>query len=199
MKRILMAFLSALPAVVVGAENFAEADIRFFEKEVRPLLNEHCIRCHGGKDGKGKVKIKSGLQLISRKGIALGGDRGSAYDASEPEKSLLLHALSYEDEDLSMPPKEQLDEHSREVFKDWVERGMPWSPEDADRLVEGETEDHAITTVNAHSKNYWSYKPMKLPVVPVVDSKEWQAPIDAYIWNGVSKLGIQPNEKAKRS
>ncbi|MBL6705103.1 MAG: hypothetical protein ISQ06_03260 [Planctomycetaceae bacterium] len=42
---------------------FADEQIAFFEKEIRPILFEHCFKCHAGEDA------ESGLQLTSRQGI----------------------------------------------------------------------------------------------------------------------------------
>ena len=198
MKRLLgMLACGIVPGV--AAKEFSPDDISFFKEEVRPLLEDHCIRCHGGKDSKGHAKVKSGLQLVSRKGIVLGGDHGSAFNEEKPEESLLLHVISYEDDNLQMPPKGKLDEKARGVLADWVKRGMPWTPEDADYLVEVEEDDKSITTINEFSKSRWSYKPMARPDVPSVSNEDWKAPIDAFIHDGVNKLGLKPNGPASRA
>ena len=198
MKRILSVLLGGV-VPCLSAKEFSSEDISFFTNEVRPLLEEHCIRCHGGKDSKGHHKVKSGLQLVSRKGIVNGGDHGSAFNEEKPEESLFLHVVSYEDENLQMPPKGKLDEKARSVLTDWVKRGMPWTPEDADFLVEVEEDDKSITTINEFSKSRWSYKPMARPDVPAVGNEDWKAPIDAFIYDGVNKLGLKPNGPASRA
>ena len=93
MKRLLIIPLLAASATAT-AQSFSSEDITFFKEKIRPLLEANCFKCHGGKDEKGELKIKSGLQLISRKGITMGGEHGAAYNEKEPEKSLLLHVLS---------------------------------------------------------------------------------------------------------
>src|SRR5205823_352221 len=45
--------------------------IEFFEKQVRPLLVQHCLACHG-------EKKKGGLQLDSRAAMLKGSDSGPA-------------------------------------------------------------------------------------------------------------------------
>src|SRR5690349_8895810 len=82
----------------------AEADPKaFFEKDVRPLLADHCFKCHGAES-----KIRGNLNLMSRAGLTKGGDLGPAFDEKEPAKSLLLKAVEYKDDDLQMPPKGKL-------------------------------------------------------------------------------------------
>ena len=60
------------------AETPNSADGEFFEKEVRPLLVEHCFKCHGN------GKAKGGLSLSSREGILKGGDSGPAVIPNDP-------------------------------------------------------------------------------------------------------------------
>jgi len=45
------------PTAPVGAARAAPADGEVYEKEVRPLLARHCLKCHGGE------KPKSGVNL----------------------------------------------------------------------------------------------------------------------------------------
>ena len=46
--------------------------IAFFEAKIRPVLVEHCDKCHSAKS----EKIKSELLLDSRAGVVKGGDTG---------------------------------------------------------------------------------------------------------------------------
>ena len=78
-------------------------DAAFFKKEVLPILQKSCFRCHGEKE-----KLKGHFRITSREGILNGGDQGAAYNEKEPEKSILLEMISYKDGDHEMPPKEKL-------------------------------------------------------------------------------------------
>lgn len=195
MKRLL---LIPLFASVANAQSFNGQDVAFFKEKVRPLLEAKCIKCHGGKDDKGKLKIKSGLQLISRKGIITGGEHGTAFNKDEVEKSLLLHVLTYEDTDLKMPPEGKLSDEERAIFAEWVKRGLPWTKEDMNFMHEMH-EDKEITTVNATTKAFWSYKALKRPATPEVDHPTWSVhPIDAFIYKRMAAKGLKPNEPASR-
>ncbi len=74
----------------------------FFENNIRPLLQDRCIECHGA------AKQKGGLRLDSREGWQTGGDTGAALVPGKPEESLLLKAVRYTLPDLHMTPKERL-------------------------------------------------------------------------------------------
>src|SRR5690349_12799590 len=82
----------------------ASAGDEFFEKKVRPLLAEKCLNCHGGPGG----KVKGGLKLTARAALLEGGDSGPSVVPGEPDKSLIVKAVQYTDENLKMPPKGKL-------------------------------------------------------------------------------------------
>ena len=82
----------------------SDAGVEFFEKKIRPVLAEHCYKCHSQK----AEKLKSGLYLDSRNGFLKGGDTGVAVALGEPKRSRLIEAVRYKNPDLEMPPKEKL-------------------------------------------------------------------------------------------
>jgi hypothetical protein len=181
---------------------FSADQLAFFEDEVRPILAEHCFKCHGGEDSKGRLKVKSGLQLISRRGVMIGGDHGSAIDLNDPAKSFILKATSYEDEHLTMPPSGKLSDAQLVTLKKWVEMKAPWSPGDIDVLVEVEEDDNT-TKINETTQSFWSNKPLKTPAVPsLADSKlaDWVAnPIDSFVAEGLSNNNLEPNPRATKT
>src|SRR5216684_4093064 len=73
--------------------------VRFFETAVRPVLVEHCQKCHG------EAKQQAGLRLDSRKALLGGGDSGPAVVPGKPDESRLIRAVRQVDDDLKMPPK----------------------------------------------------------------------------------------------
>src|SRR5436309_14881739 len=93
------AFLA--PSLAAVGEPSREA-VEFFEKKIRPLLVDNCFKCHTG------PKLKGHLALDSRAALLKGGDTGPALVPGEPEKSLILKAVGYEDAELRMPPRGKL-------------------------------------------------------------------------------------------
>ncbi len=89
----------------------APKGLAIFENRIRPLLVEHCYRCHGDEP----KKLKGGLFLHSRNGMRRGGDTGPALVSGNPTESLILSALRWED-DLEMPPKEKLPDSDHRRF-----------------------------------------------------------------------------------
>src|SRR6476619_4429459 len=95
----------------------------FFEKKIRPLLIEHCFKCHG--DLKGK-EPKGGLRTDTRAGLLKGGDNGPAIVPGEPDKSRLIAAVRYHNPDLQMPPKGKLSDAAIADLAAWVKSGANW-------------------------------------------------------------------------
>src|SRR6516162_3663604 len=93
---LLPSMLSAAPA----------EGIEFFEKKVRPVLTQHCYRCHSGQ----AKKLRGGLRLDSRAAMLKGGDSGPSLVAGQPEKSKLIEAVGYKNIELQMPPRDKLPE-----------------------------------------------------------------------------------------
>ncbi len=84
----------------VRAEEF-ELQLELFEKQIRPLLVEHCLKCHGPE------KQEGGLNLATRESLVKGGDSGTALVAGKPQESLVVEAVEYLGEP-KMPPSGKL-------------------------------------------------------------------------------------------
>src|SRR4030095_9427625 len=76
----------------------------FFEKRIRPVLVERCYKCHSSES----EKVKGGLLLDTREGLVKGGDNGAVIVPGYPEKSRLIEAIRYTNDDFKMPPKHKL-------------------------------------------------------------------------------------------
>src|SRR5688572_18172922 len=103
--RLTGAIFCSLLVAGAGAAGAAEPtaeELRFFETSVRPVLVEHCQKCHGPE------KQWSGFRLDTREGLLKGGDSGSVVMPGRPEESRLILAVRHEDADLRMPPEEKL-------------------------------------------------------------------------------------------
>src|SRR4051812_44310695 len=93
----------ALNAGSAAAEPAGDG-VAFFEKNIRPILVEHCYSCHSEQ----AKKKKGGLLLDSRAGWQAGGESGPAIVPGDLAGSRLIKAVRYADSDLEMPPKGKL-------------------------------------------------------------------------------------------
>ena len=192
--------LASLVSLVSPCLAQSSDDVDFFRTKVKPILQENCFECHGGSDGKGGFKVKSGLQLISRKGLLKGGQHGPAYNDKDPLKSLVLEVVSYSNDDLQMPPKNKLDAEQVGLIAEWVKRGVPWTPEDADLLHEIADANSENTTVNEKTKAHWSYRKMLRPEVPTAGtSAAFVHPIDRLLEVKRAANGLSANPIASKA
>ena len=160
----------------------SDASREFFEKKIRPALEEHCIRCHGAK------KMQGGLRLDSREGWQKGGDSGAAIIPGD-EESLLLKAISYEDASFEMPPRGKLPEKVREAFRTWIQSGA-FDPRR--QQATGEMESPEAPTV-ADGRNFWAFQPIRKPLIPDVSNKSWvNNDLDRFILAKLEERGLDP-------
>jgi len=168
----------------LSAADFAAADLEFFEKKIRPVLAEHCYKCHSA-DAK---KLKGGLRLDHRAGVLKGGDTRPAIVLSKPEKSLLIEAIGYGNVDLEMPPRGKLSAAQIADLTEWVRRGAPWPEE----TVTAGGADKEFNLQDRRAK-HWAWQPVKSPTPPKVKLASWVAsPIDHFILAKLESVELQP-------
>ena len=169
----------------VAAADQAES-LEIFEKEIRPALLEHCVRCHG------ETKQQGGLRLDSKEGWEQGGDSGPAIAAGD-SASLLLEAIRYESGGYEMPPKGKLPEATIKAFEKWVQLGA------ADpRSNPVATPRNSAPSVE-EGREFWSFRPITSPPVPKTKDQEWAAnPIDQFILSKLETAGLQPAPQASK-
>jgi hypothetical protein len=121
--------LILLNCAVWGADANEADGVAFFESKIRPLLAERCYECHSSRS----KKVKGGLLLDTREGLLKGGVDGSVIVPGDPDKSMLIESVRYQNEDLQMPPKEKLSDGQIADLVAWVKMGAPdpRTPEDS--------------------------------------------------------------------
>ena len=158
---------------VRAATSFPAEDIEFFEQRIRPLLAERCYECHSA----GAKKLKGGLLLDSRATALKGGDTRPAIVPGQPDKSLLIEAVRYGNQDLQMPPKSRLSDAQTADLAEWVKRGAPWPTETSTTRVAAKDFD-----VQQRKQAHWSWEPPRSVPPPAVKNTAWSAqPVDRFL------------------
>jgi hypothetical protein len=70
-----------------------------YQKDIRPILEASCVRCHG------QERPKAGLRLDSLEGVLKGSKEGKIVNPGSSEKSQIVLASSQLDPKTAMPPK----------------------------------------------------------------------------------------------
>ncbi|MFZ4595479.1 MAG: DUF1549 domain-containing protein, partial [Verrucomicrobiaceae bacterium] len=117
-----------------------------FEKDVRPILKEHCFHCHG-EDG----ETKSGLDVRLARSIAKGGEDGPAIIAGKPETSHLLTLIK----NAEMPKgKAKLKDKDIRTIEEWIAQGAKTARPEPEKLGP----EHAFTD---EERAWWAFQPIK--------------------------------------
>lgn len=161
----------------------AEADGPDFERQIRPLLQQHCGRCHGASQQQG------GLRLDARHTFFRGGDSGPPAVAGKPESSELLRRLRSTDTADQMPPEgARLSVTEIELFEHWIASGLDWPETAYDREA---TKDHRL--------EHWSFQVPRLVDPPTIAAAPADATsIDRFLMQRLESAGLQMNPRADR-
>src|SRR5438477_3555196 len=170
--RLILVVVMFSSAALVSAAELKPEDYDFFEKKIRPVLVEHCYKCHSASS----EKLKGELFLDTKEGMLKGGESGKlAVVPGDADKSRLIEAIRYANDDLQMPPKKAGGKLSDEQIADfiaWVNLGAP----------DPRTGKSEVRNPKSEPKRFWSFQPPKEPLVPKVKNTRWpQTPIDHFI------------------
>ncbi|HEX3146798.1 MAG TPA: PSD1 and planctomycete cytochrome C domain-containing protein [Gemmataceae bacterium] len=167
------------------------ASPEFFENKVRPVLIEHCFKCHG--DSKGK-EPKGGLRLDSRAALLKGGDNGPALVVGAPDKSKIIEAVRYQNADMQMPPKGKLSDAVIANLTAWVKAGAVWPGEAAGPAI-----GIAAFDLAKRKREHWAWRPVRAPDVPSVRDASWPASaVDRFILAKLEANKLRPALPAER-
>jgi cytochrome c553 len=154
-------------------------DNEYFEKFVRPVLVNECVKCHEPQ------KQKGGLRLDTRAAMTKGGDTGPALNSDNLAKSHIIEVIRY-DGDVKMPPAGKLKDEQIQVLTAWVKAGAPWPEAGATAAGNNNKFD-----VFARAKLQWAYQPVRKSVVPAVkNTARVTNPIDSFLLAKLEPHGL---------
>jgi mono/diheme cytochrome c family protein len=183
MRRILlMVFLGLLGR---GAAADDRAAVDRFESRVRPILHDHCVKCHGPE------KQRGGLRLDSRKAMLAGGKTGAAIVPGNAGESLLLEKIVAGE----MPPEEEPRLVAAQIaeIRRWLDAGAPM----LDRPDSG-TPDR---------QDHWAFRPpdrqavlaaLKRAELALPSGSRSRHPIDTYIAAKLAEAHLSSAPPASR-
>jgi hypothetical protein len=185
--------LSLSGFVLAGEERDSAKDQAFFESKIRPQLAQYCYECHSAKSG----KSKGHLRVDNLSALLKGGESGPAIVPGAPEKSLLVRAIQYTDENTQMPPKGKLPPLVVEDLTRWVKMGAPWPAEKSESSTAA-----APVSGNNYDKlraEHWCWQPVKAVEPPIVQDTTWSRDdIDRFVLAGLEKNKLPPAPDAER-
>jgi mono/diheme cytochrome c family protein len=169
-----------LAAFLVAADKTTRADEMLFRRQVAPILEQHCLRCHGQKTARG------GLSLATAAALLAGGASGPVVAAGKPSESLLVQMVSGAKP--KMPKKSApLKKEQVAILTKWIAEGAYWP------------KDIALQERQEQGEKWWSLQPLARPTVPLVKTPGWaRTPVDAFILHRLEQQGMKPSAEADR-
>jgi len=156
----------------VGRAARSDDDAPSFNAQIRPILAQHCVSCHGG------VKQAGGLSFVYAENVFTGGDSGQpAVVPGDVASSYLVDRITDPDSDSRMPPAEHsppLSAEEIDLLKRWIRAGAKWEIP-------------------------WAFMPPKASPPPNVTNPAWcRQTLDHYILAKLESAGLPPSPPADR-
>lgn len=149
-----------------------------YNAEVKPILNKHCLSCHGG------VRRKEGFSLLTREDALAVTESGKpAIVPGHPEQSEFIRRLTLDDPDERMPYKEApLTQKEIAILTQWVKEGAKWD-------------------------THWAFRSVEEPSVPgkgrllsTFGEKSWGSnEVDAFVLEKMRENGLTPAVEADKT
>ena len=146
-----------------------------FSNHVKPILNKHCISCHGG------VKKNGGFSvLFEAEAMGVTESGHPAIIPGNARKSEFIKRLQHSDPEMRMPyQKPPLSAEEIETLTLWVDQGAKWG-------------------------THWAYHPIEKTSLPEAapgfeDHGFLQHPIDYFIAAKMHEQSLLPNSPAKKN
>ncbi|MFO1007338.1 MAG: DUF1553 domain-containing protein [Planctomycetaceae bacterium] len=172
LRTVVVAVLAGLCCSLIEAAEPAKSID--FNRDVRPILSNHCWNCHGPDE----ASREAGLRLDQRESaIAVGPEKHRAVVPHDPGASELVKRIDSTD-DTQMPPasfEKPLTAEQREILKRWIAEGAPYA---------------------AH----WAFSAPVRPTRPAVKHSDWpRNEIDFFVLEKLEGAGLSPSPEADRS
>ena len=164
-RRVCLAAVVAMlsPAIAAGAERIT------YNRDIRPILVENCLSCHGADSASRKADLRLDLRDAA---IDFG-----AIVPGDPDSSPILDRIHSDDPDVVMPPpatKKTLTAEQKRLLSRWIAAGAEYEP-------------------------HWSFIPPRRPELPAVRNESWvRNPIDRFILARLEQDGLAPAPEADR-
>ncbi len=126
LRKVLQLSMRIISCIALLSAPLLAVEAPDFNREVRPILSRHCLKCHGP-DAKAR---KGELRLDTREGALAPAESGArAVVPGNVKDSELIKRIFHADEDERMPPrsaKQPLPPEKREILKRWIESGAEY-------------------------------------------------------------------------
>jgi cytochrome c553 len=173
------------------AEKLAKGQ-ELFSQQVRAVLLDQCVKCHGGE------KTKSDFDLTTREGLLRGGSsKKPGVVPFKARESRLFLLVSHQEKPHMPSQAEKLSERQLASIEKWIDLGAPYDKPLGDKTTTTTKKPLVVTDEN---RKFWSFQPLPPAVeLPKVKNDAWcKTPIDRFILAKLEEKGVAPNAPVDR-
>ncbi|MBI4604381.1 MAG: PSD1 domain-containing protein [Planctomycetes bacterium] len=159
-----------------------------FERDVLPVLAQHCLKCHGLEAWKARLDLRTAALLFR------GSEKGPVVVKGSAEQSLLYRKVA----ERSMPPGDGLkpSEAQVEVIRRWIDAGALAEAGDAAGAAPAAAEAPAVTD---DDRAFWAFQRPSRPVPPALrDAARARTAADAFVIARLEEHGLALAPEADR-
>ncbi|HEU0124508.1 MAG TPA: PSD1 and planctomycete cytochrome C domain-containing protein [Bryobacteraceae bacterium] len=179
-RRLLLGF-------VVLAQSWAQERTVTFAHDIKPLLENRCLKCHGPAMQLGK------LDLRDRASAMRGAGKGAVLTPGDPEKSPLYRHVAGLDKP-RMPMDGPLKADEIAAVRIWIEQGAAWEGTlGAPAAAKQDLQKLEQWIVPAGAREQWAFRQPSRPPVPRNGAVH---PVDAFLRQSLSARGLTQAPKA---
>lgn len=136
-----------------------------FNRDVLPILANHCFACHGPDAEQRQADLRLDLEAAAK------ADRDGSFviHGTRPSDSLLLTRIQEEDAELQMPPpqfQKPLTDQQKATLRQWIKEGANWD-------------------------SHWAFKTLRKPDVPKITEGQLSNDIDRFLVAQLMQSGIE--------
>ncbi len=149
-----------------------------FQRDIRPLLAEHCFECHGPDEAQRQADLRLDLRQAAVADSRSSASQPAVIVPGEPEQSELYRRVSTPEASERMPPPEAgqaLLPAEVERLRQWIAEGAQWN-------------------------EHWAFVAPRQPVTPEVADADWpRSPLDRFVLERLEQSNLQPAPEADRA
>jgi len=161
-----------------------------FAHDVRPVLENRCLKCHGPAMQLGKLDLRDRASAIR------GSGKGTALVPGDPEKSPLYRHVAGLDKP-QMPMDGKLKPEEITAIRDWIAQGAVWEGTlGAPASAAHELKKLETWVVPAGAREQWAFRK---PVKAEVPSNGAAHPVDAFLRQILQSRGLTQAPKADKA
>ncbi|MDB4727260.1 DUF1553 domain-containing protein [Saprospiraceae bacterium] len=168
-------FLIGISVLLIGlascSESFRNEKAISFSQDVKPILNKHCLACHGGIKKSGEYSLLFEDEAL---GIAESGTR--VILPGDSRNSEFIKRIIHKDPDTRMPlDAPPLSQQEISTLTRWIDQGAKW-------------------------EKHWAYIPPNSSISPTKMDNKWvKNDLDYFILNQLQHHDLSPSQEANRN